>query len=181
MRKIILTFGLIGGGIMSIMMLLTMPFEDKIGADRGEIIGYTTMVLAFLLVYFGVRSYRDTQSGGTISFGRAFKVGILITLVSSACYVATWELIYYTMDTGFADKYAARVIDDARASGATPTELEAKRKDMQHFKEMYANPLYNIAMTFVEPLPVGLIVTLVSAGFLSRRRKERIPLGAHAA
>ena len=38
------------------MMLLTLPFLDKTGFDTGEIIGYTSMVLAFLMVYFGVRS-----------------------------------------------------------------------------------------------------------------------------
>ena len=51
---------------------------DAIGFDRGEIIGYTSMVLAFLLIFFGVRSYRDNVAGGTVRFGRAFAVGALI-------------------------------------------------------------------------------------------------------
>jgi hypothetical protein len=81
MRKIVLTFGLIAGAVLSVMMLITIPFEDKIGFDRGELIGYTTMVLAFLMVYFGVRSYRDNVAGGTVGFWRAIVVGLLITAV----------------------------------------------------------------------------------------------------
>jgi hypothetical protein len=37
---------------------------------------------------------------------------------------------------------------------------------------MYRNPAINAAMTLAEPLPVGLIIALVSAGVLSRRKKS---------
>jgi hypothetical protein len=90
MRKIVLTYGLIAGAILSVMMLLTLPFLDRIGFDKGETIGYSTMVLAFLMVFFGVKSYRDNVAGGSVTFGRAFKAGLMITVVASLCYVATW-------------------------------------------------------------------------------------------
>src|SRR4029077_3788775 len=101
MKRIVWTFGLIAGGIMAAMMAITMSFQDQIG-DKGEIIGYSTMILAFLMVYFGIRSYRDNVMAGAIGFGRAFKVGILIALIASVCYVATWEAIYYTIAPDFA-------------------------------------------------------------------------------
>src|SRR5947207_4049298 len=96
MKETVLTLGLISGAVISVLMLLTIPFHDAIGFGIGGlIVGYTTMVLAFLLIYFGVRSYRDNVAGGTVRFGRAFAVGALIGLVSSICYVATWEVIYF--------------------------------------------------------------------------------------
>ena len=143
--------------------------------SRGEYLGYTTMVLAFLLVYFGIRSYRDNEAGGTIGFVRAFQVGILITIVACVCYVATWEFIYYRMDNGFSQKYAEYAIAAEKAKGATPAALEAKRQEMAHFQEMYQNPVYNSAITFMEPFPVGLVITLVCAGVLSRRRASVHP------
>jgi len=170
MRKIVLTFGLIAGAMLSVMMLATLPFLDRIGFDKGEVIGYTTMVLAFLMVYFGVRSYRDHVAGGRISFGRAFGVGLLITLVAAVCYVATWQLIYYRITPDFMDKYAAYAIEKAKQAGATEAAVAARAKEMAEFKEMYRNPLVNIGFTFLEPLPVGLLFTLVSAGVLSRKR-----------
>lgn len=171
MQKIVLTFGLVAGALLSGMMLLTLPFLDRIGFERSELIGYTTMVLAFLMVYFGVRSYRDNVAGGRVSFGRAFVVGLLITVVASACYVATWQLIYHRIAPDFFDKYAAYAIDKAKKAGATEAQIAARTKEMAEFKEMYKNPLVNIGMTFVEPLPVGLLFTLVSAGLLSRKRR----------
>jgi len=171
MKKFVLTFGLIAGAMMSVMMLITIPLQERIGFDHGEVIGYTTMVLAFLMVFFGVRSYRDRVAGGSVSFVRAFVLGLMITLVASACYVATWEVIYYKFYPDFGDKYAAHVLEKARASGATDAQLAVQTKQMEDFKAMYRNPLVNVAMTFLEPLPVGLVFTLVTAGALGRRRR----------
>jgi hypothetical protein len=172
MKKTVLTFGLISGAILSVMMLATMPFHDAIGFDRMAVIGYTTMVLAFLLIYFGVRSYRDNVGGGTIRFGRAFAVGALIAVVASVCYVATWELVFFRVDPDFIQKYQAHMLDKARASGASEAALAHQKAEADEFAKMYSNPVINAAMTFTEPLPVGLVVALVSAGVLSWRRKD---------
>ncbi len=172
MRKVVLTFGLIAGAMLSAMMLLTLPFMDKIGFDKGEIIGYTTMVLAFLMVFFGVKSYRDNVAGGSVTFGRAFRVGLMITAVASVCYVATWQLVYYKIAPDFGEKYTAFAVEKAKKSGATDAQIAATRKDMTEMMEWYKNPLVNIAITFLEPLPVGLVFTLVTAGVLSRRRRD---------
>ncbi len=171
MRKIVLTFGLIAGAILSAMMLITLPFHDEIGFDRSLIVGYTTMVLAFLMVFFGVKSYRDNVAGGSVTFGRALVVGLMITAIASACYVTTWELVYHKLAPDYLDKYGAYTIEKARKSGATDAQIAAKTKEMAEFKEMYKNPLVNIAFTFLEPLPVGVLFTLVAAGALSRKRR----------
>ncbi len=171
MRKIVLTYGLISGAILAGMMLLTVPFMDRIGFDRGAIVGYTSMVAAFLLVYFGVRSYRDSV-GGKVTFGRAFTVGMLITLVASTCYVATWQVVYRKFTPDFMDKYAAHELEKARAAGETDAQLARRETDMKEFAESYKNPLVNIAWTFLEPLPVALLFTLGTAFVLSRRRSD---------
>lgn len=172
MRKVVLTFGLIAGGILSVMMLVTLPFQDAIGFDRGEVIGYTTMVLAFLLIFFGVKSFRDNVAGGSVTFGRAFAVGAQIAVVASLCYVATWQVVYYKLAPDFMQKYQAHALEEARAEGATEEEIARRKADMDKFAELYRNPLVNIGVTFLEPLPVALVVALVSAGVLSRRRKD---------
>src|SRR5262245_25803162 len=95
MKKIVATFGLISGVILSVMMAGNILMVDRLGFAKSEIVGYTTIVLSFLLVYFGIRSYRDNVSFGVVSFGRAFTVGLLITLISCGCYVITWEILYF--------------------------------------------------------------------------------------
>jgi hypothetical protein len=175
MRTIVITFGLISGAVSSAMMLLTIPFMDRIGFDRAEVIGYTTIVLSFLLVFFGIRSYRENVSRGTLTYGRGVVVGLLITLVSCACYIATWQVIYFKIDPGFMDKYAAYATEKARAAGATEESIQATTRQMQQFKQMYDKPLLNAAITLIEPLPIGLAVTLISAAILRKRETVASP------
>jgi hypothetical protein len=170
MKKIVLTFGIISGLLSSAMMNANVLFIDRIGFDRGLIVGYTVIVLSFLLVFFGIRSYRE-QSGGTVTFGRAFTVGILITLISCAFYVATWHFVYKKIAPEFLDQYAAHAIEKERASGATEQAIAGLRQEMADFKVRYdENPLFRAAVTLLEPLPVGLLVTIISAATLRRTR-----------
>jgi hypothetical protein len=166
MKKTIITFGLISGAVSSLMMLATVPFADRIGFDKGLVVGYTGIVLSFLLVFFGIRSYRDNYGNGQITFSKAFAVGISITVISCICYVVTWEILYFNFLPDFMDKYGAHMIEKAKASGASDAAVLAKVKK---YKEMYDNPLINAAMTFIEPFPIGLIMTLISAAVLRRK------------
>ena len=170
MKRIVIIFGVISGLISSALMFLTLPLmhTGAINFSNGYILGYTSIVLSFVLVFFGIRSYRE-NAGGTITFGRAFTVGILITLISCVFYVASWEVIYFKIMPDFADKYAAHAISDMRAKGATDAAIAAKKVEMEKMKTMLNNPLLNAAMTFIEPFPVGLLITLISAAILRRR------------
>ena len=173
MLKIVLTFGLLAGAVMSAMFLVTLPFHEQIGFDNGMLVGYTSMVAAFLMVYFGVRQYRDQVGGGTITFGRALGVGLAITVVGSVCYVLMWQIVYYNFMPDYLDNYAAYTLEKERAAGATVAQLEARRQEMAEFKEMYdSNPLINAAITILEPLPVGVLISLISAGILRRGRQD---------
>ena len=172
MKKTVLTFGLISGAVSAATMLATIPFTDAIGWEKGEILGYTMIVLSALMVFFGVRSYRENVGGGRLTFGRGFAVGILITLISSACYVATWEVIYYKLMPGFAEKYAAHMVERAKASGASQQQIEKKEREAQQFKQMYDNPAINVALTFTEVFPIGLVVALISAGILRKTGRD---------
>lgn len=171
MKRIVLTYGLISGAIIAALMVATIPFLDRIGFDYGMVIGYTSMVVAFLLVFFGIRSYRETVGKGEISFGRAFKVGILITLISCVCYVVAWEILYFNFLPDFAEKYSNYMIEKERASGATAEQLAKKVEELKSLKSIYDNPFLNAAVTFLEPFPVGLVMTLVSAAILRKRRE----------
>lgn len=172
MKRTVWTFGLISGAVLSAMMLLTIPFESRIGYDRALVIGYATMILSFLLVFFGIKSYRDNVGGGTVSFGRALAIGGLIVLISSVCYVVTWEFIYFNLMPDFAERYAAYSVEKLQRNGASAAEVQRQIVQMHQFVEQYKNPLYNSAVTFLEPLPVGAVIALVSAAVLRRKRNK---------
>jgi len=173
MKKTVLVFGLISGCLSAAMMLATVPFMHKIPPAKAYLIGYTTIVLAGLLVYFGIRSYRDNFSGGKLTFARGFAVGILITLLSNCFYVATWEFVYHKFMPDFAEKYSAQMVEHAKASGASQEKIAETIRQAEDFQRNYHNPIYVIGMTFLEVFPVFLLITLISAAIL--RRKTPLP------
>jgi len=181
MRKIIVTFGLISGAISSLMMIVVVIFGGRIGFDRGATIGNTSIVLSFLMVFFGIRTYRDNIGNGQITFSKAFAVGLSITLLSCIFYVVTWEVIYYNFLPGFWDAYGAHLVQKLTASGASPAAVQAKLQQVRRYKELYKNPLINAVLTFIHPFPIGLVITLISALFLRRKpqpQREQSPLPA---
>ena len=169
MKKTVLTFGLISGLIMSVLMGCSLLVADKIGSSHSLVLGYTIMVASFLLIYFGIRSYRDNTLAGQISFGRAFACGILIALISSVCYVVMWEVLYFNFMPHFMDGYFAAQIHKVQTAGLDPATTAAQVAAIRHSQQLYQNPLVNIGYTFMEPLPVGLLITLISAALLRRR------------
>ncbi len=169
MKKIVLTFGLLSGVILSVLMGGSLLLASRIGTGHSMAVGYTIMVASFLLIYFGVRSYRDNVLGGQISFGRAFACGILIALITTVCYVATWEILYFNFMPHFMDSYFAAQVHKVQAAGLDPATTAVRVAAIQHSQELYQNPLVNMAYTFLEPLPVGLVITLVSAAVLRRK------------
>jgi hypothetical protein len=176
MKKTVLVFGFISGALMAVFMAGTMLYVRNVNFDRGVIFGYAGMVLAFLMVFFGIRSYRENVGGGRISFGRAFSVGILIMLISSACYVAAWEVVYFNFmhDSmhDFIEKYGAHEVEKMRKSGASEQDVQAKQQQMKWMRDHYDNVFFNAALTLLEPLPPGLIMTLISAAILRKKKKS---------
>ena len=172
MKKTVLTFGVLSGLASAGMMAATVPFIERIGFDRGVYFGYTAIVISFLFVYFGVRSYRDNVLGGRITFGRAFQAGILITLISCAFYVTMWLIVYYNFMPDFGDKYAAYLVESVRADGGSQADIDDMMKRGEEAKQMLRNPFINAAVTFTEPFPVGLIMTLISSAMLKKQEKN---------
>lgn len=169
MKKAVLTFGVIAGVMISVLMNLALLLSKYIGSGHSMALGYTIMVASFLLIYFGIRSYRDNDLGGQISFGRAFACGILITLITTVFYVISWEIIFFTFMPHFMDGYFAAQVRHVQASGLDSATIATKVAAIQHSQQLYNNPLVNAAYTFIEPFPVGLIITLISAAVLRRK------------
>ena len=173
MKKNVIIYGLIAGIVVSISMLVSINYishvEGKVDYNTSLLIGYVSMLIAFSLVYVGVRNYRDKYNGGVISFGKAFKIGIMIVLIASTIYVVAWLIDYFFFIPDFMEKFSAQELDKLKASGASQIEIDKQTKEMADFARMYKNPLFNAMMTYAEILPVGLIVTLTSSLILKRK------------
>lgn len=121
-----------------------------------------------------------TQSWGTRSSAPQGAVlryhglpGISITLVSCIFYVGTWEILYFKFMPDFMDNYGAATIEKLKASGASPAAVEVRVQQLQKLEEQYKNPFINSLMTFIEPFPVGLAITLLSAAILGKKAQSQ--------
>ena len=175
MKKIILIYGLIAGIIVGAMMMITMPLYESgtLKFDNGEWLGYTTMVIALSMVFFGVKSYRDNHLGGSITFGNALKVGLLITLMAALIYAFSWEITRSNMKGDLLTLMGEKQIEKMKAGGATEAALVEVKKKNEDFGEMYKNPFIRFPMTLMEIAPVGILISLLSAALL--RKKNFLP------
>jgi len=175
MRKIVLTYGMIAGAIVSAMMMITMPLYESgtLKIDRGEIIGYTTMVIALSLIFFGIKSVRDSHLKGSITFGKAVTIGLLITLIASLMYATSWEITLKTMKGDFVKQMTEKAIEKAKQNGDDEKAIANVQKQMDGFAAMYKNPFIRFSITMMEIAPVGILISLLSAAIL--RRKEFLP------
>jgi len=173
MKKNIIIYGIIAGIVVSILMLATTNYishcEGNVDYSTSMLIGYASMLIAFSLVFVGIRNYRDKYNEGVISFGKAFKLGIMIVLIASTIYVAAWLVDYFFFIPDFLEKSSAHMLDKLKTSGASQIEIDKQTTEMANFARMYKNPFFNAMMTYVEILPVGLIVTLISSLILKRK------------
>lgn len=176
MKKIVIVCGLISGSIVAIMMVTMIAACYRNADFEGNVfLGYATMLIAFSLIFVGIKNYRDKYNNGVISFGKAFKIGLFISLIAGTVYVVVWLVDYYLFVPDFMDKYTTYVLKQATADGASQLELNSKATEMEDFKQMYKSPLMVVLFTYFEILPVGLVVTLISALLLKRKEKQLQP------
>ena len=171
MKNTVLKYGTIGGLIITVLMVGTWSLTvDNIDNPASQLLGYTTMVIALSMIFVGVKSYRDKELEGKISFGKAFLVGLYISLLASAFYVLTWMIMYETIAADFMTNYSEATIAKIRDSGASMEEIEKKTQELATWTEYYKNPLVRVAMTLMEILPVGIIVSLIAAAILKKSK-----------
>lgn len=171
MLRTILKYGLIAGLIVAGFEIATFTaFSGMPPLKYGMLIGYTTMLIALSAVFVGIKHHRDVDRGGVIGFWPAFGIGLGVSFVAGIFYVVGWEAVQAMTQMDFASSYAQAILASEAAKGASAEALAKLSADMEAFKVQYADPLFRLPMTFAEIFPVGVLVSLVSAGLLRNSR-----------
>lgn len=179
MRKVVLTFGLIAGLIIAALVWVNTGFlcdGDLISLDYAMLLGYASMLIALTMVFFGVKSYRDNYAGGKITFWKAVQIGLLISLIAGVFYflgALTYSLTHPGFDERFLTKWTDYSIAKIQAAGGSQAEIDEVRQSEETMRALFKNPLLFFVVCLIEILPVGLVVTFVSAALL--RRSELLP------
>ena len=180
MIKNVFIFGGIAGFVFIIWMtfLYTACYNNP-NYEGSLWLGYGSMIVAFAFIFVGIKNYRDKYSNGVITFGKAFIIGLYIALIGSTVYVGAWLVDFYCFMPDFMDKYVAHTLSQAKAHGASTAEIAKQKASMASYIEMYKSPFGVIILTYIEVLPVGLIIALIAALIL--RKKPSTPAYAPSA
>lgn len=171
MLKQMLSFGLIAGVVSGApLFALTVAAGGAMPSSFGMVLGYLTMLVALSAVFVAVKRRRDRELGGVIGFWPAFGMGLAISAVAGVLYALMWEAALAISGLDFGAQYAKAVIEEKIAAGVQGAELERVRTSMESFRVQYANPLYRVPMSISEILPVGVLVSLVTAALLRNPR-----------
>jgi hypothetical protein len=173
MKKIVLTYGLVAGAIITAFMLFGVYlFMNKPDFDAGMLLGYTGMIIAFSFSYVGIKNYRDKQNNGEITFIKALSIGLLISLIASTIYVGVWLIEYYCFFPDFMDKYVECALKKIDKTTLSAIEIKNKTAEIMQYKEMYKSPIMVILLTYAEALlPTGLLIPVICALILKRKAK----------
>lgn len=153
------------GGIIAAIVMASMVFYMKAnpGQEPNAIIGFIGMLFAFTFLIVGIKQQREINNG-TITFGKAFLTGLGISFVISTMYVLVWLVIYYNFFPDFMEKYSEMALKNTSSE-----ELAAKTTEINQMAAWYKSPLMIILLTYMEILPIGIVVSLIGALILKKK------------
>jgi len=173
MKRIILIFGLISGVICGAMFFILHPSDGQMDFDNGMLKGYITMTIALSSIFFAVKQFRNNYNGGSIKFLKAFLMGLGITLVAGVIYALLWEVYYQNYASDFTVQYLAYMKEQWVSQGLAAERIAEQTVAMEQSFESYTkNPLVRFAFTLMEILPVGLLISLLSAVYWALIKKN---------
>lgn len=176
MKKIVWTYGLISGSIITTYMLTSMAVSDHHTAGNNVnnmIIGFAAMILAFSLLFFGLAKYRQTIGEGVLPFKTALGLSMLMVLIVSTMYTLGWLIEYKVFMPDFADKYEAARIKQLDLLHLDAAKYEQEVTAVKDEMTFYRTPIGVIVFTYVEILSMGIPMALIASLVMMRRRSKQ--------
>ncbi len=168
MKNIVVRYGVIASLIVVGMPLLS-GLIIGFGMDSfamGEIVGYTSMIVAMTTVYFAMRHYRDQINNGMLSFGLGLKIGSLVSVLAGIAF-AIYNVIFVTIIMpDFNEQYFAY----AEGLELGTPEFEAKFTAMMESNGFMFSVLGGTILMFATVFLIGFIMSVISALILQRKQ-----------
>lgn len=162
-------FGLISGGVMVSLFIIThilLDINDPNNYGTSELIGYTTMVLSLVAIFFGIRHYKHEQSDGILTLKTAIVVGLQITLVASFFFGVYSYVLMEFITPEFLDSYYGYYVDTIKNSQATEAVKQAQLNEMKEMEWFIFNTFLQSLLMFVTVFLIGGVITLISSFIL---------------
>ncbi|MFD0861131.1 DUF4199 domain-containing protein [Sungkyunkwania multivorans] len=168
MKKTVVRYGLFGALAICALFLLSLSIGDGLSYSTQEIIGYASMVVSLMFVFFGIKHFRDRENGGKVNFGKALLIGVLISLITAFAF-GLLDFVYVKyLNPDFMTTYYDHSVEQLKAS-LPAEEFEVKLAELEAEKELFMNPLMSFAIMSMTVFVIGFIISLISSLILQRK------------
>ncbi|GAA4111304.1 hypothetical protein GCM10022393_08900 [Aquimarina addita] len=167
MKNIIFKYGSFAAITICILFFLGLLGENLSYSIR-EVIGYSSMIVSLLFIFFGIKQYRDKENKGILTLNKALLIGIFISLIAATAF-GIIDMIYITyINPDFMTEYYTHAVEQMRLS-LSETEFKVQLMELEKQKELFMNPFFNFLVMFVTVMMIGCIISLIS-GFILQRK-----------
>lgn len=173
MNKTLITYGLAGGAIVSILFLGPIAFTpgaymEPSNMARNEIIGYSIMILSMLSIYFGMRAYKNNYEGN-FGFGKALWTGMQINIIANLLFYLCNVLIYEVIAPGFLEEFAEYYKGFMSEMAANEQERAQMLQEYEESRYLWTNSyLYAMVMASTTFF-MGIVISLISSMILKQK------------
>lgn len=168
MKNKILHYGIYSAITICILALAGWFLGKNLDYSLQEIIGYASMILALLFVFFGIKHYRDKENNGVVSFGKALQIGVLITLFAALAF-GILDVIYIKyIHPDFMTEYYTNYVEQMKNS-LSESEFQIKLKELEAQKDLFSNTFVNFLLMSATVFIIGFIISLISALILQSK------------
>jgi hypothetical protein len=174
MKKTIWVCGIIAGVISVSWGVFSAGWlNGSVSLGTRLILGYGTMILGFSLIFVAIKNYRDNYNNGQITFVKALRIGLLITLIASTLYVVVWMIDFSYFVPDYGDKYQAQAIAEMKASGVSAAEIQKQATETAATMAKYkSSAAFRVLVTYLEIAPIGIVISLIASLILKKKPKS---------
>ncbi len=167
--KVAMNFGALSA-LASIAVFLLFYF---IGIDiKSKLPQYIGYLILILFIIIGIKSYRDNDLGGHISYGKALGTGTLIA-ICGGIISAVFTIIFFTY---IAPDMAQKIMDAAQQQMADKGMSEEQIQMAMTYTAKFMSPGWLFLFSLLGSALMGLIFSLFISIFM---KKEQNPFNTN--
>jgi hypothetical protein len=169
MKKIIKKYGVYGFVSSLILFQIAFAIGENYSYSTKEILGYLTIVIALLFVFFAIKHYRDKENQGKLTLKNGILIGLSITFFV-ALGSAIADYIYVTiLYPDFVTDYSNYQLEKLKTT-LSADDFEVKRQEMMNNIKTIGRPEVMALVMFITVIILGTIITLLSSLLLQNKK-----------
>jgi hypothetical protein len=168
-NKIAMTYGAIYGLASVVVFMLFYFMGTDIQSKAPQYLGYLLLVI---FIVMGVKSFRDQDLGGYISYSKSLGTGTLISLYGGIISGAFSVLFFMYIAPEMTEQILAAAQENMAKQGLTEEQMQMGLE----YTRKFTQPLWLFVFSIVGSVIIGFILSLIISVFL---KKEDTPFNSN--